>query len=82
MYRVNWLRAKSRRDRWAEELALTQAEMQWTRLFHLHRKNLWLSRAAEVEAEHPKLQFYARKQAKTWDLLASQVDNALARMTG
>ncbi|KAK7692105.1 hypothetical protein QCA50_003724 [Cerrena zonata] len=81
LYRVNWLRAKARRDRWAEELALTQAEMHWTRLFHLHRKSLWLRRAEESSAEHPKLQFYARKQAKTWDLLASQVDNALARMT-
>ncbi|KAK7694425.1 hypothetical protein QCA50_001611 [Cerrena zonata] len=80
LYRVNWLRAKSRRDRWAEELALTQAEMEWTRLFHHHRKNLWLGRANEAMADNPKLQYYAQKQAKTWDLLASQVDNALSCM--
>ncbi|KAK7686643.1 hypothetical protein QCA50_010243 [Cerrena zonata] len=80
LYRVNWLRAKSRRDRWAEELALTRAEMGWTRLFHLHRKNLWLTRANDAATSNPKLQYYARKQAKTWDLLASQADNALSRM--
>ncbi|KAK7678294.1 hypothetical protein QCA50_018642 [Cerrena zonata] len=82
LYRVNWLRAKARRDRWAEELALTKAEMLWTRLFHLHRRDLWLHRAAEAESDHPRLRFYAHKQARTWDLLASQVDNAVLRMTG
>ncbi|KAK7680631.1 hypothetical protein QCA50_016413 [Cerrena zonata] len=82
LYHVNWLRAKARRDRWAEELALTKAEMLWTRLFHLHRRDLWLHRAAEAESDHPRLRFYAHKQARTWDLLASQVDNAVLRMTG
>ncbi|KAK7681433.1 hypothetical protein QCA50_015525 [Cerrena zonata] len=80
LYRVNWLRAKSRRDRWAEELALTRAEMDWTKLFHQHRRDQWLSRANEAKANYPKLQYYAHKQAKTWDLLVSQVDNALSRM--
>ncbi|KAK7688137.1 hypothetical protein QCA50_008507 [Cerrena zonata] len=59
LYHVNWLRAKARCDRWAEELTLTRAEMQWTQLFHWHRRDLWLSHAADAEAEHSNLQFYA-----------------------
>lgn len=78
MYRVNWLRAKSRRDRWAEEVQILSCEMRWTMLFHRHRKELWLSRARAVETHHPLQVFYARKQAYNWSLLESQAEKALS----
>jgi hypothetical protein len=30
VYRVNWLKAKARWNRWEEELSLVQHEMGWT----------------------------------------------------
>ncbi|KAF6741412.1 hypothetical protein DFP72DRAFT_757635, partial [Ephemerocybe angulata] len=39
VYRVNWIRAKSRRDRWAEELVMIGAEMDWFTRWHMHRAN-------------------------------------------
>jgi len=35
VYRVNWLRAKARMDRWQEEVTLVQNETRWM--------HLWLS---------------------------------------
>lgn len=78
MYRVNWLRAKSRRDCWAQELELLKSELLWTRLFHQHRKEDRKERAQRVEATNPELSYYALKQVKTWSLLESQAHNALA----
>lgn len=86
VYRVNWLRAKSRRDRWAEEEALLVAELQWTRRFHGHRKELWQRRADGTAIDnsgtpsHPEFQCYALKQAKTWSLLESHATNALCQV--
>ena len=77
VYRVNWLRAKCRRDRWAEELTLVRSEMEWTRLFHTHRIKLWESRAIVAASDSPSLQYYAHRQAWTWTLLRTQAENAL-----
>jgi hypothetical protein len=48
VYRVHWLKAKSRRDRWREERILLASEMEWTELFFRHRARLWKDLAAEV----------------------------------
>ena len=47
VYRVHWLKAKSRRDRWQEEQILLASEMQWTELFFRHRATRWKAFAAE-----------------------------------
>ena len=77
VYRVNWLRAKCRRDRWAEELTLVRSEMEWTKLFHTHRINLWENRAIAAAAHNPSLQYYAHRQAWTWTLLRTQAESAI-----
>ena len=41
VYRVNWLRAKARYDRWSEEHVLIPNEMNWTRLFFLKKAKEW-----------------------------------------
>ncbi|KAF8956034.1 hypothetical protein BDZ97DRAFT_1672276, partial [Flammula alnicola] len=43
-YRVNWLRARAQRGRWAEELILTRREMQWTVRFYVHMAEKWKAR--------------------------------------
>jgi hypothetical protein len=67
VYRVNWLKAKARVDRWQEELILVKHEMQWTVLWFQYQSNLWRERSERVEGivtmGH---QAYAKKQEKLW----------------
>ena len=53
VYRVHWLKAKSRRDRWREERIILESEMQWTELFYRHRASRWKALAAESSAVIP-----------------------------
>ncbi|KAI6102590.1 hypothetical protein EDD16DRAFT_1494750, partial [Pisolithus croceorrhizus] len=41
VYRINWLKARARRDRWKEEVSLVMHEMLWTRLWFEYHKNMW-----------------------------------------
>ena len=75
VYRVNWLRAKSRRDRWVEEVELLKSELLWIKLYYQRRAGSWEKRMDSCE---DGLKYYARKQIKTWRLFQSQADNALA----
>lgn len=72
--RVNWLRAKSRRDRWREEKILLRSEMGWTKTYFKHHEFAWLdrSRSTTVGAE-----CYALKQAYNWRRLAHLAQKAL-----
>lgn len=64
VYRVNWLKAKARYDRWNEELKLVQHEMAWTVLWFQMQEERWKVRAAQsVKKGH---QAYAEKQASVW----------------
>lgn len=65
MRRVNWIRAKSRRDRWKEELAVTQHEMVWVLLWLQHRAKMWTKRAEGTSK--PELAPYAYRQAANWE---------------
>jgi hypothetical protein len=67
VYRVNWLRAKARVDRWQEELILVKHEMQWTVLWFENQANLWRERSERVDGIFPTgHQAYAKKQQKLW----------------
>lgn len=48
VYRVHWLKAKSRRDRWREEHIILTSEMKWTEHFFRHRASRWKTLAAEA----------------------------------
>jgi hypothetical protein len=45
VYRVSWFRAKSRHERWKEELSIASHEMIWIVLWFQNRVGLWKSRA-------------------------------------
>jgi hypothetical protein len=67
VYRVNWLRAKSRVDRWREELILVENEMQWTLLWFENQANIWRERAEREDSILPVgHKAYAKKQQKLW----------------
>jgi hypothetical protein len=67
VYRVNWLRAKARRDRWDEELKLVKHEMGWVVLWFQHQRLVWEGRA-ETSNRGNKLghRIYALKQVDLW----------------
>jgi hypothetical protein len=66
VYRVNWLRASARFQRWSEEVILLQREMLWTVAFFKYKKEEWKKMAIESENPRNGLACYAEKQASTW----------------
>jgi hypothetical protein len=68
VYRVNWLRAKARVDRWQEEVILVENEMQWTLLWFQNQANLWRERGEREDSILPMGHTaYAKKQYKLWN---------------
>ncbi|TEB37682.1 hypothetical protein FA13DRAFT_1622302, partial [Coprinellus micaceus] len=70
MYRVNWIRGKSRLDRWKEEVIMLKAEMDWF---------VWYCRSREskvrswVDAyDSPGHRVYCFRQADMWSRIASR----------
>ncbi|KAI6107201.1 hypothetical protein EDD16DRAFT_1523372 [Pisolithus croceorrhizus] len=63
-YRINWLKARARRDRWKEEVSLVRHEMLWTRLWFEYHKSMWEQRA--LQSTEPGKEAYARKQMVLW----------------
>ncbi|KAI5990270.1 hypothetical protein EDC04DRAFT_2912013 [Pisolithus marmoratus] len=63
-YRINWLKARARRDRWKEEVLLVRHEMLWTSLWFKHHKNIWEKRA--LQSTEPGKEAYANKQIGLW----------------
>jgi hypothetical protein len=53
VYRVHWLKAKARRDRWAEEVTVLVHEMDWTMWFFEHRASEWRRRVLESTSSPP-----------------------------
>ncbi|KAI5987803.1 hypothetical protein EDC04DRAFT_2588969, partial [Pisolithus marmoratus] len=64
VYRINWLKARARRDRWKEEVLLVRHEMLWTSLWFKHHKNIWEKRA--LQSTEPGKEAYANKQIGLW----------------
>jgi hypothetical protein len=62
------MRARSRRDRWQEEVSITSHEMVWIVLWFQARAELWRQRAENTE-ESTGLASYAYRQAAMWDKL-------------
>jgi hypothetical protein len=65
VYRVSWIRAKSRHERWREELSISSHEMVWVPLWFQHRAREWKDRATKPGVE--ALAAYAYRQAANWD---------------
>ncbi|KAI6102254.1 hypothetical protein F5141DRAFT_1008509 [Pisolithus sp. B1] len=65
LYRINWLNAMARRDRWKEEVSLVRYEMLWTCLWFEYHKNMWEKRA--LQSTGPGKEAYAKKQMGLWN---------------
>jgi hypothetical protein len=64
VYRVSWLRAKARKERWEEEIELVGREMEWTVRSFQHHEEVWRQRADKAKGSGQKA--YAWKQSSTW----------------
>ncbi|KII83158.1 hypothetical protein PLICRDRAFT_119732, partial [Plicaturopsis crispa FD-325 SS-3] len=72
-YRVNWLRAKARYERWEEEVLIVGNEMQWTVLWFMHQKNCWIKRRDQCGEENTNgHRIYAQKQIGMWDMFIAE----------
>ncbi|KAI6094077.1 hypothetical protein EV401DRAFT_1896503 [Pisolithus croceorrhizus] len=69
-YRINWLKARARRDRWKEEVTLVRHEMLWTCLWFEYHKDMWEKRA--LESTKPGKEAYAKKQMGLWNDFAKK----------
>ncbi|KAF8239120.1 hypothetical protein L208DRAFT_994141, partial [Tricholoma matsutake] len=43
VYRVHWLQANAKHDRWSEKLSITSHEMAWIPHYFLHRMEVWVN---------------------------------------
>jgi hypothetical protein len=75
VYRVNWLRAKARYDRWSEEHLLIPNEMNWTRLFFINKAKEW-ARLRDLVLDKPGHVCFAEGQINMWKELAFQATKA------
>jgi hypothetical protein len=79
VYRVNWLRAKARFDRWSEELITVGHEMTWTVAWFEHQKGEWLKRTRKGEVENnPGKRAYAEKQIAMWEMFVAEAKHGFA----
>ncbi|KAI6127047.1 hypothetical protein F5141DRAFT_1200686 [Pisolithus sp. B1] len=69
-YRINWLKARARRDRWKEEVSLVRHEMLWTCLWFEYHKDIWGKRA--LQSTEPGKEAYAKKQMGLWNDFAKK----------
>lgn len=72
VYRVHWLKGRAQRNRWAEELRITQNEMEWvTRFFFFKRREWkkWLHSCQSPSSGHVA---YAERQMDMWEDLGDQ----------
>ncbi|KAG1722201.1 hypothetical protein EDB19DRAFT_1916812 [Suillus lakei] len=76
-YQVHWLRAKSLRDRWKEELLVVESEMDWTCNFFLRKAAQWIERMGESSANQLRGHAcYSGRQSRMYLLLAQDAQAA------
>jgi hypothetical protein len=81
VYRINWIRSISIRDRWKEELTIVTSEMEWYVRYMYYRKAQSLVWAAtEGIGEGGKA--YAYRQGSMWNSLAVHAAAEFAHHSG
>ncbi|KAI6015713.1 hypothetical protein EDC04DRAFT_2577949 [Pisolithus marmoratus] len=70
-YRINWLKARARRDRWKEEVSLVRHEMLWTELWFEYHKKMW-EKAKGSAVNRARKEAYAKNQMGLWSDFASK----------
>jgi hypothetical protein len=76
VYRVNWLRAKARFNRWEEESEMVKNEMTWTVLWFENQRKRWQDRAEKsMERQQSGHACYAWKQVEMWKVFRREAES-------
>lgn len=76
VYRVSWLRAKARYDRWDKEFLTVRYEMRWTILWFKHQVKEWSKRSVEsVGQNRAGKKAYAEKQIAMWKMFVEEAES-------
>ena len=76
--RVHWLRARSQKHRWEEEVTLVCYEMVWTVSYFAHNQKVWEERMRN--AQRPGPASYAARKAAMWCALATDADGTFSQV--
>lgn len=79
VYRIHWLRARAEKNRWSEELYLTEHEMVWTVKYYMYMAKLWEKRRMEY-IHNQGLKAYAEQQIALWNDLGRVTQNLFRRV--
>ncbi|KAG1887376.1 hypothetical protein F4604DRAFT_1571084, partial [Suillus subluteus] len=74
VYRVNWLKAKARWQRWEEELSLVRYEMGWTVSWFRYKKEGWERRFHKATKHGHRA--YAQRQVLLWERFLLDAENS------
>lgn len=67
VYRINYLRAKARRDRWEEEMMLLKKEVTWSLAWFTYQADWWKDKGESDESQlSTGQQAFCRKMTAKW----------------
>jgi len=69
---VHWLKGRAQKNRWAEELRITQNEMEWVTRFFFSKRREWSTWLASCPSPSSGHVAYAERQMDMWDDLGNQ----------
>lgn len=72
VYRVHWLRARARSQRWAEEVTLTTNEMEWIPRFFISKSREWKKYIGDNTGLGDGHIAYAERQSAMWQDMGEQ----------
>ena len=82
VYRVNWLRARARAQRWNEEKDIVLKEMEWVIGTFRHMGGVWKARAEKMGNEKPGHKAYAARETERWNRWAGIAESKFSKATG
>lgn len=69
---MNWLKARAKKNRWAEELVLTRNEREWANRFFYFKSRQWVGWIADVDGPSPGQRAYADRQMAMWQNMGEE----------
>ena len=82
VYRVNWLRARARANRWSEEKEIVAKEMECVIGTFKYMEGVWETRAEEIGSEKAGHRAYAAREMDRWNRWAEIAKAEFSKVTG
>jgi hypothetical protein len=82
VYRVNWLRARARAQRWSEEKEIVVKEMEWVVGTFKYMGGIWEARGGKMGNERPGHRAYAARETDRWHKWANTARDEFTKALG